>query len=508
MSLSWRKKVSSAAGPEACGERDLAGSSSARASTAHYITTPAAAPVCLEHDLVAALDTDSRGRAAPSSPNEDSQHQRRNDVEGQCPSGVEWFESEERAGQARVRRRIRLMSVHFRPMEAPADLPQVVNLYNEAFGPLRPVHSWPITVERFQDKVIECWEYRPDGCWVAADGDRLVGFVVASCRKIALTDQDRANVAPPVAFISAIAVDPGYRRRAIGRALLDKAESFARSHGCRMITPGCNPASPMAFFVAPQTDWVDGLTFLKACGYEPRPNAWTQNGVRSLAGFEMDPWMRRRMAELSAAGYECRPYRDEDHGSLVESLGWPYWVLDMESKFGRWHATRPFIETCFLGCSTEDIYGPDEIGVVVKDGRVLSFCAQTLNLRTGWAYLGPVQTQSEAENQGLGSVALQISLQQAAAKGATWCDVWTDVDEHHTRFYGKNGFAWRMRFVEFAGKRLAGQARMEVWECGGMGVRKPLSTREPVAISRAIIASFRSPSATRCISIETPATFR
>lgn len=331
-----------------------------------------------------------------------------------------------------------LTSLTIRPFDESTDLLPVVAFYNDVFAPLRPIYSWPLTVERFRDKVLLNWEFRPEGFWLAFDGERLVGMVLASSREMALCEMDRAHVKPPVAYLSVIAVAAMHRRQGIGRALLEQAETFARGRGCRMITPTANPLAPMAFFITPQGDWAEAAAFFPALGYQHKE--MQQNLVRNLVGFEIDARIAQRISELEAQGYECRPYRDEDHDSLLAMQDWPYWVVDIESKLGRWTKTRPFIETCFLNCATEDIAGPEEICVVVKDGQVLAFCVQTINRQTGWAYLGPVMTLPAVRNQGLASVALQLSLQQAVAHGANMCDLWTDLDEHHTRFYNRNGF--------------------------------------------------------------------
>jgi len=56
------------------------------------------------------------------------------------------------------------------------------DLYNGVFGPLRPYYSWPVSVERFRDKVLMHWEFRPEGLQLAFDGKQLIGFALASFR--------------------------------------------------------------------------------------------------------------------------------------------------------------------------------------------------------------------------------------------------------------------------------------------------------------------------------------
>jgi len=68
------------------------------------------------------------------------------------------------------------------------------------------------------------------------------------------------------------------------------------------------------------------------------------------------------------------------------------------------------------------------------------------------AYLGPMLTYADARNQGLGMIALQISLRQAARKGAVVCDLWTGMGGLVTHFYKKSGFRQVMRWFDYERK--------------------------------------------------------
>ena len=345
---------------------------------------------------------------------------------------------------------VTISGIDFRLFDERTDTENVVCFYNDTFAPLRPFHSWPISVERFRDKVLGCWEYKREGFWLAEHAGRLAGFVLASCRTMPLAADDNPRQA---AHVAVIAVDPEFRRRGIGRALCEKAEEFARGLGAPMITPTCNPMAPMAFFIAVQEDWKDAQAFFNAVGFDQTEG--NRNFVQSLEGFRLSDAVQARMRDLESQGYECRTCEPRDFRSLIDLLGtnpWPFWALDMESKIGTWTRTRPFIETCFLDCSTDETFGPDEIGVVVKDGRVLSFCVQTLGRGKRWAYAGPVLTHPEARCLGLGWIATQLSLRRAAEKGAILADVWTGADAHHTHFYCKCGYVPMLRWLRFEKK--------------------------------------------------------
>ena len=338
----------------------------------------------------------------------------------------------------------------FRAFDQSRDLKQVVNLYNTVFGPMRPYYSWPVSVERFTDKILSHWEFRPEGLQLAFDRQRLIGFILAAFRNQPLMDIDQVTGEWGPVFISAIAVDPHYRRHGIGRALIERTVEFARANSRDRLKVGANPQAPMSFFTGVQENWCDALHFLPSVGFNSLGTR--QNMVRSIVGYRMDELIQKKADQLRAEGYECRPYEKRDYAALIKLLdekGWVFWYLDMLSKVGRWIKTRPFIETCFLDCSTEHIYGPDEIGVVLKDGKMLSFCAQTLNRQTGKSYLGPMLTASCSRGLGLGMISLQLSLEQVARKGGIICDLWTNVDGLHTHFYKKSGFEQVMKWFDY-----------------------------------------------------------
>jgi GNAT superfamily N-acetyltransferase len=71
---------------------------------------------------------------------------------------------------------------------------------------------------------------RPDGYCVGAAGDGLCGFLEASIYTWA-----NGCEAMPVGSIEGRYVDLDMRRRGIGRALVEAAEAWARSLGCRQM---------------------------------------------------------------------------------------------------------------------------------------------------------------------------------------------------------------------------------------------------------------------------------
>lgn len=64
---------------------------------------------------------------------------------------------------------------------------------------------------------------------VAVEGGKAVGFAEVSLR----TDYVNGCETCPVAFLEGIYVRPEWRRRAIGRALVEAAAQWGRDRGCR-----------------------------------------------------------------------------------------------------------------------------------------------------------------------------------------------------------------------------------------------------------------------------------
>ena len=65
-----------------------------------------------------------------------------------------------------------------------------------------------------------------------ADG-RIVGFVGVLARVVPEPDESQAY-----AYVSDLVVLPAYRRRGLGRALLERAEAYARREGARSLRVG------------------------------------------------------------------------------------------------------------------------------------------------------------------------------------------------------------------------------------------------------------------------------
>jgi aminoglycoside 6'-N-acetyltransferase I len=91
---------------------------------------------------------------------------------------------------------------------------------------------WPdLTIEQHQDDLakLRAIDSRPLVGFLAIEGAQTIGFAEAALRRAGVNGCDTLNVA----FLEGIWVQPAHRRRGVGRALIEAAEKWARSVGCK-----------------------------------------------------------------------------------------------------------------------------------------------------------------------------------------------------------------------------------------------------------------------------------
>ena len=117
-----------------------------------------------------------------------------------------------------------------------SDPPKIVELWHQCqFG--RGAASG-FNVDALETLVLSQLYFRQDGFIIAIDGDSMVGFVHAGFG----CNDDESAVSTEHGAICAIGVRPEYRRKGIGRDLMQRAESYLKSNGSLKIQAG--PAAP------------------------------------------------------------------------------------------------------------------------------------------------------------------------------------------------------------------------------------------------------------------------
>ncbi len=324
-----------------------------------------------------------------------------------------------------------------------ADLPGLMDLYDEVFGSLDPLYSYPIDAARFEDRVLRHPDYDPRGSIVAEEGGRIVGYALGGVRTHRVLPSDPLEGC----ILCLLMVAPDRRRRGIGHALLERVLSFGRSFGRLRVTNHPNPASPFSFFNGVQEGWAEAEAFFAAEGFRRTGRSCTCRLY--LETHRMPERTEVRLRELRGEGCRIEPCSETTAPMLLEAAASAsfYWWLDCRSKVER--IPFPFLETTFLSLPGEAIHGPGDVTILHREGRVESYVVMARDPAARIAYLGPMWTHPERRRLGLGSVVIQEALRREREEfGTRIVDLW--CGEANARgFYAANGFRIVRRWTEW-----------------------------------------------------------
>jgi len=305
--------------------------------------------------------------------------------------------------------------ISIRPYE-PADIHTVVALLNRCLA------ADPITSETFQRKVLLDPNFDPHGALVALDGHCAVGFVLGLVRRFKLED------APPDfdrSWITLIGVDAEYRRRGIGRRMVDELEAWFRSKGCK--TTFVSSYAPNYFIPGVDVNaYPEALEFFKSIGFVEvyRPLSMDAN----LVHLSTPDWVREKERQLEGK-VTIEPFRPE---LILPLLDW------MRAEFaGDW---QRFAREAMTKITTGE-FRPDNVWIAHSDGRVVGYCQHDNAGR-----FGPFGVSASERGRGIGAVLLFRCLHAMRAKGlhAAWF-LWTD--DKVARLYSEAGFTESRRFA-------------------------------------------------------------
>lgn len=235
--------------------------------------------------------------------------------------------------------------------------------------------------------------------YVAVSADRPIGVVLGS-----LGSQD-----PSAGHVDLVAVHPAWRRRGIGRALLNRIETTLTAWGAGELWLAGNP--PHYAWPGLDVRYTPAICVAAALGYTHERTAW--NMTVDLAAPHATGLLDTTAAEaaLAARGVEVRRATPADVPTLVEfatSAFGPGWGAEVADSVGRpgtgCHlAVRPGGPAARAG---------DE--PAAGAGEVLGFATYGSS-RPSW--FGPMGTAASARGLGVGGILLRRCLRDQFAAG-------------------------------------------------------------------------------------------
>ena len=281
----------------------------------------------------------------------------------------------------------------------------------------------PIAPETFYQKFLLDPNFDAEATRVATDGHRIVGFTQAMVRKVPLG----GDLEPDLGWITALLVDPQYRRRDLGRTLLSQAEAYLKRQGRARV----EFSSYAPNYVVPGVDeaaYPGANAFFARAGYHLLYSCVAMD--RNLVPYSMPQSVTTLRARL------------EQEGVLFEPISPKYYValLDFTQKefYGDW--TRALCEALTAQVPPSQLY------LCRQADTILGFAMFGAYDRS-FDRFGPFGVAANERGRGLGKVLLHLVLEEQKRQQchSAWF-LWTGEKSPAGHLYRAAGFEVSRRF--------------------------------------------------------------
>jgi len=272
----------------------------------------------------------------------------------------------------------------------------------------------PISLDLFCRQTLADPNFAEDGLPVAFSGGAMVGFAL-----VVAPGTPRVFAQPPgIGRLSAIAVDPAFRKQGVGNSLLERAMAFLKKRVCtRAVT-----VAPEYFTAGVDLDaYQAAVVFLNRRGFTMSGEAVGMG--RKLVDLSWPSEGRVAESRTKAEGIEVRTFRPRDTMSVTAFFReeFPDWLWYFELKLGR-----------------ED--PPDDIIVAVRSGNVIGYCQ-----RLESDHVGPFGMAKAWRGRGIGTVMLFRLLESMARRGFRFA--WFGETGRARTYYERAGFEVLRRYA-------------------------------------------------------------
>ena len=286
---------------------------------------------------------------------------------------------------------------------------QVVDLWN------RTLHADPIVIGKFRRQALFDENFDPSLCYVALDGEAVIGFCMGMRRKFPYMER---GTEPDRGWIVALFVDEAWQRQRIGTALMRRAEEDMRAAGAKNIT--LFAYSPGYFFPG-----VDGenypasIPFFEKLGYQAGKKDYSM--CKDLHGYHMSPESLAKKAAAEAKGYRFINFTYDYALELLEFN---------KNNFGGGWKRNALI--AMQNGTAEDLI----LLVISPEGKICGFCMRMIDGNP--SRFGPIGIDKNMRNDGLGSILLDFAQQEMAKRGI-YHMYFVSTDDPGRRYYERKG---------------------------------------------------------------------
>ncbi|HOQ17217.1 MAG TPA: GNAT family N-acetyltransferase [Defluviitaleaceae bacterium] len=296
---------------------------------------------------------------------------------------------------------------------------EVVDLWNKTLT------ADPITIHKFRKQILFDENFDPELCYLAAEDDRVVGFLLSTKRKFPYLER---GLEPTRGWINVMFVDQDYRRKGIGTALVEHAEKKLKSLGVETVTLAAY--SPNYFFPGIDKDnYSDAVKFFEKMGYQPGKESYSM--CKDLHGYQLSQDTLEKLKKAQEAGFSFINFEYKYALELLEFL---------KDEFGGGWKRNALI-------SMQNNLAEDCILLVLdSQEKIVGFCMRMIDGNP--MRFGPIGVKKEARNYGIGGILFDL-MQFEMAKRGIFHLFFLSTDEPGRRFYERHGVKVYRTFVDY-----------------------------------------------------------
>jgi len=203
----------------------------------------------------------------------------------------------------------------------PGDDALAIKLWNDSL-PMDQIDN-----ENFYTRIIYDVNFDREKYLLAFDGNEPAGFLYCTKR---LVHDEIGGLEPDKAWIVAMGVRPDFRRRGVGKALLETAEHKLAAAGVTQIVVGAYATNYFCPGVD-QASYAGGSAFFESLGYAIGGECCSMD--INLHGYAYPEKYIERRCQLEARGYTFKQYQDADAVPLLEFMreSFPHWQPNARS---------------------------------------------------------------------------------------------------------------------------------------------------------------------------------
>lgn len=296
---------------------------------------------------------------------------------------------------------------------------EVVNLWNKTLV------ADPITVHKFRKQALFDDNFDSELCFVAVDEDCVVGFLLATKRKFPYLER---GLEPTRGWINVMFVDDAYKKKGIGKILVNHAEAKLKSMGAETVTLGAY--SPNYFFPGVDKDnYCDAIEFFRKMGYEAGKESYSM--YKSLHGYKISEETLDKLLKAQEAGFSIVNFEYKYALELLEFL---------KNEFGGGWKRNALMS--MQNNSAEDCI----LLVLNYEQKIVGFCMRMIDGNP--MRFGPIGVKEEVRNYGIGGILFDI-MQMEMEKRGIYHLYFVSTDVPGRRFYERHGVKVFRTFVDY-----------------------------------------------------------